>query len=179
MRKILVLLLSFALLISFTSCGSTEINTTFKSDSVKEVLTEEDIERVKTFAAQYILDVEGYEVEITGYKILHDIDTDLPNAVDVTYKSDDLYESGGETYEVNGWIIVELYGGSFDYGYNVSTFSLCNPSYYANVDAEHKLYYSAPFGFYYKREGSDTFFHTKSSAHNIVPGEYKDPTLSY
>lgn len=179
LRKLLSLLLSFLLIFSLVSCGNNTANTTTEyADEPKTELTEDDIERVKSFAIQHIYDFEGINVEITGYKILHDIETDLPNAVDVTFVSDEKWTLGSETHDVDGYVIVELKeSGLGEFAVTIS--SMCNPSYYANTKEEWKLYYSSPFGYYYKKEGSDIFYHTVSSAHNIVPGEYKDPTLSY
>ena len=176
-RKLLSLFLVFVLALSFVSCGNPAPTVT-NSDTVKEVLTDEDIEKVKAFAINHILDFEGINIEITGYKILHDIETDLPNAVDITFVSDELWTLGSETHKVNGFIIVELYGGMYENGYNVKLSSMCNPSYYANVKDEWKLYFVPPMDTYYKIEGSDVFYHTISPSKNIVPGEYKDPTLS-
>ena len=176
-KKLSALFLAFVLVLSFASCGSSAPTET-NSDTVKETLTNEDIEKVKEFAKSYILDFEGINVEVTGYRILHDMETELPNAVDVTFVSDELWTLGSETHEVNGFIIVELYGGVHENGYNVTLSSMCNPSYYANVKDEWKLYFIPPMGTYYKKEGSDTYYHTIASSQNIVPGEYKDPTLS-
>ena len=174
-RKLLSLFLALVLMLSIVSCGSSAPTVT-DSDTVKEVLTDEDIEKVKEYAVSHILDFEGVNVEITNYKILHDIKTDLPNAVELTFVSDELWTLGSETHEVNGFATVSLYASPD--GYSIQIMSMSSPSYYAGVDESYKLYYDGPMFTYYKKEGSDIFYHTISPTKNIVPGEYKDPTLS-
>ena len=167
-RKLLPLLLSFLLILSFVSCGNNTAEITHEapvdaSGEVSEEYINRGIERANSLVRNIMPGSEEYEGELVSYEILYSVKEEEPCALLLLYD----HETQGEAYYI---LHFDTDFGSGEGGMGQSP--------YKYVPEGKTLYYEAIMGYYYKNEKTGVYHHTIASSHDIIPGEYKDPTLS-
>lgn len=167
-RKLLPFLLSLLLLLSLVSCGNSTSNTNhevFEKSSVEvsEAYISRGIEVAKSQVRYMMPGSEEYEGELVSYEILYSVKEEEPCALLLLYD----HETQGEAYYI---LHFDTDFGSGEGGMGQSP--------YKYVPEGKTLYYEAIMGYYYKNEKTGVYHHTIASSQDIIPGEYKDPTLS-